>query len=327
MLPNPIIAPPFQFVRDSSISLSFGESDARLLFFKTYFDRVAVAPININFTPFFTSSILEQTLVQQRELAVVCPQRLVFQELNPEFIGGLTSSLYAGMNERQAGQWALAPHGQVGDWLSSEGHPAMYLALERCLPAPRPDVQLHEVIDFRLKHEDLVRRLHHHIDVFTLSISAGANPGRRLELLADELKDVVGELQAAFERERVPFGLVTLKPSFQVPGEIITALGGGLAGMAGVPVPLGLLAGAFLSIGIKLSKVPRATNQLPRNFEFIAEGFREGILQNNPDSAALFENHYDNMMVREIDTVGYYPPRLKVVGRMTDGAIANIQGY
>jgi hypothetical protein len=307
-----LVVPPYQFHEDGVFSLSFGEADARLLFFLTYFQRVAVAPLNVPLGSMgvMTSTELEQTLAHQQLVRPVMFQRLQGGSMGAAMVTAFTVPLYERLNNEEPGYWAYAPAPSAADYLAQDGNPVLMLSLERCLPAPRPDVPANEVLAFRNEHALELERFHHHLDKATATITATSDVRAATRIVETDLALSIEEIAQAFQKAKIPRGLVSMSLSFSVPGQMISGALEVAVQAVGGPPTLGTLLGGMISVGLKRSRVPHGGNQWPRAFEYIASGFREGMLAADPESERFFVPNINRLEFRNNQVTLGYPEKI-----------------
>jgi len=140
--------------------------------------------------------------------------------------------------------------------LSAESSKAcLSVHLASCLPIPREDVSLPEILDFRDRRENELNHFRSYIDDLEQKLSAAEN-GRELKRMLQQSKETiereVNDLVNQLEDARLATKLASLKTLFTVGNP---ALAGWLAEAMGygekVPLDLGLtglVAGGFLSV-------------------------------------------------------------------------------
>jgi hypothetical protein len=321
-----LVVPPYSFHEDGVFSLSFGEADARLLFYLTYFRRVAVAPMNVPMGGFGfqTSTELEQTLAHQKIVEPIMFPRLGGGSMGARLVTDLTLPLYEHLNDKDPGKWAYAPPSSTADYLATDGSPALMLALQRCLPAPRPDVPANEILSFRDEHDRELRQFHHALDKVTEMLAASGDPKDATRIIETELALTIEEIAEAFHKAKIAPGLVSLGLSFNVPEVMISGVFEAAILAAGGPPVLGSVLGGMVSVGIKRSRVPRGGNQWPRTFEYVASGFREGIIAAEPASERLFDTEINRLEFRDNQGSFWYPEDVRSPPRRAGSLTKNL---
>jgi hypothetical protein len=297
------------------MSLSFAEADARILFYLTYFEDVAVVPINLDMGPaILNSTELEQTLVHQGIIKAVGPFHFAMADFDADFVASqFAAPAYYACNNHEPGYWALAPSESLLPALEVGASTSAVLCLERCLPCPQPDVPLHDVLDFREKNKGQLARLHHQLEVWMARLSAGESIEDLVRLFENDLRFALEDIKEAFRREGLPFGLVGLETSFEVPPDVMKQAAEAAGKIFCMPMMFEIL-GSLLNIAFKPNKLRRATNSLPANFQYVVTGIAEGVLGSRQTSQTAELDGHRHMLLKDNRGHTFYPEQVRKPG-------------
>lgn len=288
-----IVLPPFHDLASGRIQLSFAEHDAKLLFFLTYFDRVAVMPFNMMGLPgIITSTELEQTLVSQKVIGHIFPNQIKQNgHWDEDLISGIALEVYDLVNSG-GDMWGIAgPVGTVFPAGISDVN-ALVVTLANCLPIPLPLTPLADILAFKASHEGDLARLRRVINRLGLSFRAGVKDADVRQIVEDELLAAVGSVVEAHKKRGIPFFKADLSVSFALPKVVVAAAAEWIAGNLGAAPGIGAIVGSAISFNLGKSSFAREDNKHPKDFEYVLKGLRQGILA--IEGAQPFENDIES---------------------------------
>lgn len=308
-----ILIPPYRDLEASRLTLSFKEHDAKMLFFLTYFKHVVVLPFNINFgfAVLMTSTLLEQTLVQQEVIKVFLYNPLSHSSFDSEFIGNIADNVYTQMNENESGTWAIAPTQDIASvWEDGEIN-TLVAILRQCLPCPHPEVSLVDILSFRNENDDKLNRLFSHISRLLLSIREGLSADDIRYIITNDLTSSIDDVSSAYDRSKIRFFNVDLEVSLALPSSLVASCTAALATIIHNPVVLTLAGWGLgqLAFNLTANKLGRHGNQYPAEFQYVLSGLRRGILASDPNDPE-YANDLDNVTLENNAVTGFYPERL-----------------
>jgi hypothetical protein len=275
-----LVVPPFDDLASGRIKLSFAEHDAKILFFLTYFDNVAVVPFNVAAADIWMSTELEQTLVEQQIIKVAMPPEINQgngRSWNTEFIAEVSEEIYSNVNSIEPG-WALAGTTETLEHAAVDEANAVVMTLLGVLPAPAPSTALGDILAFRADNAKALTQMRHAINKLSMSFRAGVNDEDVRSIVETELMSQVELVGAAFEKKGIPFFRSDLSIGFAIPKLAVSAAAEWLASSLGASPGLGALIASGLSFNLGKSQLAREDNKHPRDFEYLLSGLRKGIM-------------------------------------------------
>lgn len=157
-----IVMPPFTDIASNKLNLSYRASDANLIFYLLYFDRVSVCPLNLHFIE--TSTILERNLFHQQIVQALIRKEVKTGSSLEKLFTEFASSAFDSSNHGSNGEWAIAPPPELQ--LSGVSGPvnSLFLSLRNCLPIPNIDASIEDILSFKLSHAAELASFHSVID-------------------------------------------------------------------------------------------------------------------------------------------------------------------
>lgn len=185
---------------------------------------------------------------------------------------------FKSLDEEEPGKWCLATGERSFNWAQmplTETNAAI-LELYRAIPVPNNDVPLAEVLEFKQRRRDEIKRLRAEIDIYVAAVHAAADPHAVLNSKAAEIERACADLLRVGHEWKYPVRLTDLKATIEFkPGDVILkaieigALGHFAFDMGAVGALLGGMLGVTLSSGLKLSGALQKTERLnPRATPF-----------------------------------------------------------
>ena len=192
------------------------------------------------------------------------------------------------LDEAEPGKWSLATGERSFNWtqMPLTDTNAAVLELHRAIPVPNQDVPLAEVLEFKQRRRDEVKRLRAEIDVYVAAVHAAGEPRFVLNAKAADIERACADLLRVGHEWKYPVRLTDLKASIEFkPGEVILAaievgaLGHFALDMGTVGALLGGILGVTLKSGLKLSGSLQKSERLsPRTSPFqYAHSFHEEL--------------------------------------------------
>ncbi len=169
---------------------------------------------------------------------------------------------FKSLDEKEPGKWCLATGERSFNWtqMPLTDTNAAVLDLYRAIPVPNKDVPIAEVLEFKQRRRDEIKRLRAEIDIYVAAVHAAADPHAVLNAKAAEIERACADLLRVGHEWKYPVRLTDLKASIEFkPGDVILkAIEGGAFGhfafdMGSIGALLGGILGVTLSSGLKLS--------------------------------------------------------------------------
>lgn len=278
-----VVIPPFRGPwEESKIRLNFHEHDATILFYLMYFENVAVAPYNVPRFGIWSSTEIERQLIQSNLIMGGFPTQSNFDQFRPSSYFEYASATHHALNQIHPGGWAMAPPASFADFVASDGLEALVLTMRRCLPCPRPDVPASELIEFRRGNAATLQRLQRSLNRLQFGLNHAVAQEDVMRLVQGELRDAVESVRNEVRAAGIAHGLCSLSFATRAIG---AGVGGALGGLFAGPfgAALGAVAGAGVEFAIQRSLLSHEQNGYPRDFQYIASGIVEGLLEEFPD--------------------------------------------
>lgn len=182
------------------------------------------------------------------------------------------------LDNEAPGKWCLATGASSFNWAQmplTETNAAV-LELYRAIPVPNDDVPLAEVLEFKQRRRDEIKRLRAEIDIYVAAVHTASEPHAVLNSKAAEIERACADLLRVGHEWKYPVRLTDLKATIEFkPGDVILkAIQAGAIGhfafdMGTVGALLGGMLGVTLSSGLKLSGTLQKTESLsPRATPF-----------------------------------------------------------
>lgn len=182
------------------------------------------------------------------------------------------------LDNEAPGKWCLATGARSFNWAQmplTETNSAV-LELYRAIPVPNDDVPLAEVLEFKQRRRDEIKRLRAEIDIYVATVHTASEPHAVLNSKAAEIERACADLLRVGHEWKYPVRLTDLKATIEFkPGDVILkAIQAGAIGhfafdMGTVGALLGGMLGVTLSSGLKLSGALQKTERLsPRATPF-----------------------------------------------------------
>ena len=166
------------------------------------------------------------------------------------------------LDDESPGKWCLATGERSFNWTQmplTETNAAV-LELHRAIPVPNIDVPLAEVLEFKQRRRDEIRRLRAEIDIYVATVHAATDSDAVLLAKAHEIERACADLLRVGHEWKYPVRLTDLKASIEFkPGDVILkavelgTIGHFAFDMGAVGALLGGILGVSLSSGLKLS--------------------------------------------------------------------------
>ena len=182
------------------------------------------------------------------------------------------------LDDKVPGKWCLATGERSFNWeqMPLADASAAVFELYRAIPVPNNDVPLAEVLEFKLRRRDEIKRLRAEIDLYASSVLAAADPYAVLRDKAADIERACADLLRVSHEWKYPVRLTDLKASIEFkPGDVIMkaievgALGHFAFNMGAVGALLGGILGATVGSGLKLSGTLQKSERLnPRSTPF-----------------------------------------------------------
>jgi hypothetical protein len=271
-----VVFQPFRDLSSKRLRLSHAEADAKLLFFLSYFERVATFPFNT--TGILTSTELEQTLAHQHQVKVLVRPRWQYGDFDETMWSSLANEVFDAMNLADGPAWAVSPPAEAWSGVAEGPVNSLVISMERCLPCPHPGVPAAEILAFRAEYGERLGVLRRALDDVYFSIGRGSEEDAR-RILQNRIGDAVRQTHDEFKKSGLRFFKGSLKVGLQV---LSPMLGKALAAGVGVP-GLGEIAGGAIAVAAEHSALAVPRNSSPRDFEYVLTGIRRGLLEAFPD--------------------------------------------
>lgn len=182
------------------------------------------------------------------------------------------------LDNKEPGKWCLATGERSFNWAQmplTETNAAV-LELYRAIPVPDKDVPLAEVLEFKQRRHNEIKRLRAEIDIYVDTVRSAADPQTVLSAKAAEIELACADLLRVGHEWKYPVRLTDLKASIEFkPGDVIMrAIEVGAAGhfafnMGLVGAALGGILGVTLGSGLKLSGALQKSERInPRSTPF-----------------------------------------------------------
>lgn len=311
-----IVTPPFGNLTSNTLNLSFAEYDAKLLFYLTYFDRIAVTSFNPVVMPgqiLQCSTLLEQHLVTSGAALNLFPQRLrqrgPFNASQVREIVEWAARLLNEEQEKIGRQWAITPPDGAVSELEAGDIDTLVMSLQGILPAPLPNTPLDDLLKFKEDHRAQLSRLRHGISKIASSLNA-VSANETAKLIEDELTHSIEDVRSTFKSTGMPFFTWDLAIAYRLPAVATAWIGEFIGQNLGLPSGWGAAAGSCIGLNIGKTKISQDSNSYPRDFSYVLSGFRESILKSNP-SFELVEYDIENVILTDNDFPMGYPPDLQ----------------
>lgn len=166
------------------------------------------------------------------------------------------------LDDESPGKWCLATGERSFNWTHmplTETNAAV-LELHRAIPVPNIDVPLAEVLEFKQRRRDEIKRLRAEIDIYVATVHAATDSNAVLRAKANEIERACADLLRVGHEWKYPVRLTDLKASIEFkPGDVILkaievgAIGHFAFDMGTVGALLGGILGVTLGSGLKLS--------------------------------------------------------------------------
>lgn len=166
------------------------------------------------------------------------------------------------LDDDEPGKWSLATGARSFNWsqMPLTNTNAAVFELHRAIPVPNHDVPIAEVLEFKQRRRDEIKRLRTEIDIYAAVVRAAGDPQTVLNAKAAEIELACADLLRVGHEWRYPVRLTDLKASIEFkPGDVILdAIKIGAAGhfafdMGALGALLGGILGVTLGSGLKLS--------------------------------------------------------------------------
>ena len=304
------IIPPLKFA-DGRFSLSFAEYDSQILFYALYFRDITVAPINIEMfgTGLQTSTILEQTLVDQEVVRAMIPWNVrINSALDENFLARYTAKLFDQLNDGDR-QCAVATTEQVNNALQLDDISCIVMTLRKFLPCPRADVPYSEILDFRESHSAELERFHRGINRAFFQYRGTLSQSEALSILSGDTADAVLSIRNYLKKNKIPFISPDFSVSFSIPMSLIAGAVAQFAHSKGVPLADTLSSLAVFELG--KSRLSKGGNRYPAEFQYVLSGVRAAVAEAFPDDQ-LYIDDIESMHVANSAFAGGYPERMRV---------------
>lgn len=185
---------------------------------------------------------------------------------------------FRSLDDKAPGKWCLATGERSFNWVQmplTDANAAVF-ELYRAIPVPNNDVPIAEVLEFKLRRRDEIKRLRAEIDLYASSVHTAADPYAVLRNKAADIERACADLLRVGHEWKYPVRLTDLKASIEFkPGDVIMkaievgALGHFAFNMGAVGALLGGILGVTLSSGLKLSGTLQKSECLnPRSTPF-----------------------------------------------------------
>lgn len=316
-----ILVPPFRGpFQNSQMQLSFEEYDAQILFYLAYFDNIVVVPHNVDSEGggVQTSTLLEQSLVRRGKIRFGHVPAVDYGDFDEAAVASLTKPIYEQLNDAGNEQYALATPPSMSAAFPASGLNSLVVSLERCLPAPRPDIPADEIIAFRKEFSSELALLRIALTKLCFGLNGGVSVEDARALMEREILLHVGAIQQEFTRAKFPFALPDLKVWCRLGSVAAGAtIGTMLAGPLGAVV--GAVAGSAIELSIEGSGLARTSNAYPPDFQYVASGFQHAMIKAFPERP-LFELNIDK-------TVGYNTAPLTYPTDLTEPMMWQLGSY
>lgn len=185
---------------------------------------------------------------------------------------------FKNLDDKEPGKWCLATGERSFNWAQmplSETNTAV-LELYRAIPVPNKDVPIAEVLEFKQRRRDEIKRLRAEIDLYVAGVHNADDPYATLAARAADIERACADLLRVGHEWKFPVRLTDLKASIEFkPGDVILkaievgAIAHFAFNMGTVGAMLGGMLGVTLGSGLKLSGVLQKSERIsPRSTPF-----------------------------------------------------------
>lgn len=277
-----LLYPPFR-VENGRFTLNYAESAEQLRFYLLYFDSLALAPVNLYrpMSNFIATTQEEQLLAQQGIVEYLPPRIIRVGAMDRHFLAPDMSRMYRKLN-RSGPMVALGHSSYLAVGTGGAEWNSAILELRNVLPSPHASMPLHDLIAFRTDNSDALRQMHFAID--KIFASFGAAGVKDFDLVVDELMQRLDDVQDRFAKKGFPYFGASLSVS-QVVAQYVLAPFCEAVGLAiGAPPTLGTAIGGSVALTLNRSRLARAGNVYPRDFEYVFKGSEYGLYEDAEDA-------------------------------------------
>lgn len=185
---------------------------------------------------------------------------------------------FKSLDDEYPGKWCLATGERSFNWAQmplTDTNAAVF-ELYRAIPVPNNDVPIAEVLEFKQRRRDEIKRLRAEIELYASTVHAANDPHVVLRAKAAEIERACADLLRVSHEWKYPVRLTDLKASIEFkPGDVILkaiemgAVGHFAFDMGAVGALLGGILGVTLASGLKLSGTLQKSERInPRSTPF-----------------------------------------------------------
>ena len=178
-----------------------------------------------------------------------------------------------------SGVGLIYPEGQ------SETEKIAELELENMLPVPSEDVQIEEILDYKLKRKDDLDRLWSSLDELYLEVANNADPDRAKDMVTGKLKSAIVDVRRTLEEEEIRYSLSSVAAKIKdgalknIPSSVLQGLSLGLIlGEPSIGMAIGTGVGALQTVSIEYKEEKSPDFELG-GMDYLYNAASEGVIE------------------------------------------------
>ncbi len=249
-----IITPAMEIIsQGKQFCVHGGIPPEKLRYYILYWDKVVLTDNNM-----FGAGLSEEA--KTLEKANILTKSTAVMNVSGRFDGSALANIQfeglaqiaAKLINKNPGQWAIhqscdhlvVPNGMSSDLITAD------LALNQCLPVPKPDTPLDKVLDFKMRHNDELLALRSTLDELYLEITKSADIPRSKIVQIQRLEQAIKDLNQVAKQSWSERLLASRKISLDIKFKSLVqgAVAAGLVGSNFNNPLIGIIAGAAKTI-------------------------------------------------------------------------------